>query len=92
MSGAFLSLPETPSRRAQENQSLYVFCMHLHRRFRRLRGLRCGSVAARLKGLLVRILPVAWMSVSSECCVLSGRGLCDGLIIRPEEPYRVWCV
>jgi hypothetical protein len=22
-------------------------------------------------------------------CVLSGRGLCDGLITRPEESYRV---
>jgi hypothetical protein len=32
------------------------------------------------------------MSVSRECCVLSGRGLCDGLITRPEESYRVWCV
>jgi hypothetical protein len=27
-----------------------------------------------------------------ECCVLSGRGPCDGTIPRPEEPYRVWCV
>jgi hypothetical protein len=35
---------------------------------------------------------VAWMSVSSECFVLSGRGLCVGLIIRPEASYRVWCV
>jgi hypothetical protein len=26
-----------------------------------------------------------------ECCVLSGRGLCDGPISRPEESYRV-CV
>jgi len=24
-------------------------------------------------------------------CVLSGRGLCDGLITRPEESYRLWC-
>jgi hypothetical protein len=24
--------------------------------------------------------------------VLSGRDLCDGLITRPEESYRVWCV
>jgi hypothetical protein len=29
---------------------------------------------------------------SCECCVFSGRGLCDGLITRPEESYRVWCV
>jgi hypothetical protein len=25
-------------------------------------------------------------------CVVSGRGLCDGLITRPEEYYRLWCV
>ena len=25
------------------------------------------------------------MLVSCECCVLSGRGLCDGLNTRPEE-------
>jgi hypothetical protein len=30
-------------------------------------------------------------SVTCECCVLSGRDLCDGLIHRPEESYRV-CV
>jgi len=23
---------------------------------------------------------------------LSGRGLCDVLITRPEESYRLWCV
>jgi len=28
----------------------------------------------------------------SECCVLSGRGLCGGLIILSEESYRLWCV
>jgi len=32
------------------------------------------------------------MSVCCECCVLSGRGLCDELISRPEESYRLWCV
>jgi hypothetical protein len=32
------------------------------------------------------------MSVSCECCVLSGRGLCDELITRPEESYRLCCV
>jgi len=26
------------------------------------------------------------------CCVLSGRGLCDELITRPEESYRLWYV
>jgi len=24
--------------------------------------------------------------------VLSGRGLCDELLTRPEESYRLWCV
>jgi len=32
------------------------------------------------------------MSVSCECCVLSGRGLSDGLITRPEESYLLWCI
>jgi hypothetical protein len=32
------------------------------------------------------------MFVCCECCVLSGRGLYDGLITRPEESYRLWCV
>ena len=32
------------------------------------------------------------MFVCCECWVLSGRGLCDGLITRPEESYRLWCV
>jgi hypothetical protein len=32
------------------------------------------------------------MSVCCECCVLSGRGLCDELITRPDESYRLWRV
>ena len=32
------------------------------------------------------------MFACCECCVLSGRGLCDGLITRPEESYRLWRV
>jgi len=32
------------------------------------------------------------MSVYWECCVFSGRGLCDELITRTEESYRRWCV
>ena len=56
------------------------------------RGLRRRSTAARLLRLWVRIPPGAWMFVCRECCVLSGRGLCDGLITRPEESYRLLCV
>jgi hypothetical protein len=32
------------------------------------------------------------MLVCCECFVLSGRGLCDKMITRPEESYRLWCV
>jgi hypothetical protein len=32
------------------------------------------------------------MLVCCEGCVLSGRGLCDGLTTRPEESYRLWRV
>jgi hypothetical protein len=32
------------------------------------------------------------MDVCVESCVLLGRGLCDGLITRPENSYRLWCV
>jgi hypothetical protein len=48
-------------------------------------GLRRESAAACLLGLWVRIPPGAWMSVCCGCCVLSGRGLCDELVPRPEE-------
>jgi hypothetical protein len=33
--------------------------------------------------------PTGCMDVSFECCVMSGVGLCVGLIIRPEESCRV---
>ena len=48
--------------------------------------------AAHLLRSWVRIPPGAWIFVCSECRVLSGRGLCDELITRPEESYRLWCV
>jgi hypothetical protein len=33
--------------------------------------------------------PGGGMDICLLCCVLSGRGLCDELITRPEESYRV---
>jgi hypothetical protein len=62
------------------------------RRFQWPRDLRRRSAAPRLLGLWVRIPPAAWMPVSRECCVQSGRDFCDGVITRPEESYRVWRV
>jgi hypothetical protein len=56
------------------------------------RGLICRSVTTSLLRSWVPISPVAWMSVCCGCCVLSGRGLCDMLITRPEESYWLWCV
>src|SRR5215475_10796937 len=40
----------------------------------------------------VRIPPGAWIFVCCECRVLSGTGLCDELITRPKESYRLCCV
>ena len=48
--------------------------------------------AAHLLRSLVRISPGAWIFVCCECRVLSGRGLCDEMITRPEESYRLCCV
>jgi len=45
-----------------------------------------------LLDLWIRIPPRAWMYVCIACWVLSGRGLCDGLITRPEKSYQLWCV
>jgi len=44
-----------------------------------------------LAGIAISNPTGAWMSVSYECCVFSGRGLCDGLIRRSEGSYSV-CV
>jgi hypothetical protein len=56
------------------------------------RSLRRRSSATRLLRLWFPIPPGAWMFVCCECCVLSDRGLSDGLITRPEESYRLWRV
>jgi hypothetical protein len=54
--------------------------------------LRRGSATGRLLRLWVRIPQRAWMPVSCECCVLSGRGLSDGLIAGLKESCRMLCV
>ena len=65
-----------------------VYCLHV----KLFNTLRTGPAAACLLRSWVRIPPGAWIFVCCECRVLSGRGLCDELITRPEESYRLWCV
>jgi hypothetical protein len=87
-----LSLPYSASHKwGCKHILFYDICRNLGRS-QRPRCLRRGSEAVRLLGLWFRIPPGAWMSVCCECRVLSDRGLCVGLITRPEESYRVPCV
>ena len=48
-----------------------------------------GSVCGRSPAEIVGSNPTGFMDVCCECCVLSRRGLCDELITRPEESYRL---
>ena len=70
----------------------YTSTLSNKRRSQWPRGLRRRSTAACLLRSWVRIPLGAWMFVCCECCVLSGRGLFDGLITRSEESYWLWCV
>jgi hypothetical protein len=68
--------------------------------------LQCNIICASLSGHMVEDVGLQlhawwdcwfkshwrWMFVCCECCVLSGRGLCDELITHPEESYRLWCI
>ena len=56
------------------------------------RSQQASGRAACLLRSWVRIPLGAWIFVSCECRVLSGRGLCDELFTRPEESYRLCCV
>jgi hypothetical protein len=53
------------------------------------KALVCGRSPAKIVGSNPT---EAWMFVCCDCCVLSGRGLCDGLITPPEKSHRLWCV
>ena len=56
----------------------------------RCKGWDCGRLLAKIVGS--NPTPEAWMFFCFDRCVLSGRGLGDGLITRPEESYRMCCV
>ena len=67
--------------------------MHgLQRRSQWPNGLNRESAADRLLEIRVRIPPGSSMSVTCECYVLLGKGLCNGPIPRPEESYRLLCI
>ena len=46
----------------------------------------CGLSNAEIVGAN----PAGGTDICHECCVLSGRGLCDELITRSEKSYRLW--
>ena len=84
----FSPLPPPAVKKQGKN---YIACKAAIR-FQWPSGLRRVSAASSLLGLRVRIPSGAWISVSCDCCVLSGRGLCDGPIPWPEESYLLSCV
>jgi hypothetical protein len=50
-----------------------------------------ACVCGRLSAGIACSNPTAYMDTSSECCVLLCRGLCVGLMTRPQKYNRVWC-
>jgi hypothetical protein len=61
---------------------------HCHK-FRRSIGTRADPSGRCRAGIAVSNPAGSMNSVSCECCVLSGRGLCDGPIPPPEESCRM---
>jgi hypothetical protein len=72
----------------EQNNTESIF----QRRSRWRRALWRESAAAHMLILRVRIPPEAWLSVSCECCVSSGRNLCEEPITCPEQYCRLCCV
>jgi len=52
----------------------------------------CGSSSAEIVGSNPARGMSVCLSVCCDRCVFSGRGMCDGLISRLEEFYRICCV
>jgi hypothetical protein len=75
-----------------DTQMIAVWRSHFGKISQWSSGLKRGSAVDRLLGLRVQIPPRTCVSVSCECCVSSGRDLCDWPIPHPEEFYRLWCV
>ena len=56
--------------------------------------LQTPGPSSRSHAEIVGSTPIGGMDVGQFCfvCVLTGRGLCDELITRPEASYRLRCV
>jgi hypothetical protein len=61
---------------------------------RSLAGSSGPAIYGRSSAAIVGSNPTGGVDVCMLCvlCVLSGRGLCDELITRPEESNRLWRV
>ena len=88
---------------AQSNPICYLLALLAHH-FLHVSWIRVKSLTLRLLMSYIYGAPIldvsrshtnptgAWIFVCCECRVLSGRGLCDELITRPKESYRLCCV
>jgi len=93
LKGDFIRFPVLNVKKKRRTRLLIFSCgIRFSRRSQWPCGLKHRSATARLLRLLVRMPPGALTSACCDCCMLSGRGLCDELITRPEESYRLWCV
>ena len=84
-----LSIVGNTKGKVQDSEYKEISMDKLKTQYKRTEKKGRGNAADRLVGLRVRILPEAWMSVSCEFYVLSGRGLCDKPILRLKESYRL---
>jgi hypothetical protein len=56
------------------------------------RSLKRRSLTPRLLIFGLKSHRGAWVFFRYDCCVLSMRGHCEGLITNTEESYRMWCL
>jgi len=73
----------------KHNRSKYILCEWPISVAALSKAWICGC---RLLESWVRFPPESVEFFSCECCVLSDRGLCDGLITSLQQSYRLWCV
>ena len=90
--GPLIQFEQSTHNMQQPDRFVLLNCYVLPGRSQWPLGLSRRSGAARLLRLWFRIPTGELIFVSCECCLLSGRGLCDELITRSEESYRRWCV